>query len=294
MLRNRFVQVGLLGLIILFIIWKVALRRPAPKPPPQKGKIVFVAKRDIRPGEFITPFAVQQKRVSKPPANAVSDPTELQGRVARTFIRKGQIILLSHLGLLEEVAGLSARIPGAMRAIALEVTENEAPEIKDLKKDDTVDIVAIYEDGETPYSRTIAQGIQVIDIERIRPPQQQQQRRRGQAGARAQQQQQPPRPARYRLVLAVNPDQAERIVLAQATARLRFAIRARLLPPPSTEQLPKGWDVKTLFQGAFPRPPKPKEERKPKPVVKKVSPPPPPPPPVMEPKITISPETVRR
>ena len=281
MLRNRLVQIGLGIAFIVLIIWWRAGRAPSP-PPRKEGAIILVAKRDIQPGELLTRENVIQAKVSKAPPGALSDWRDIEGAYALTFIRKGDPILKAQVSPREEVPeSLSEVLGGGRRAMVFETTEAEMPIVKNIQKGDTIDILAVYQPPEgsegEPYSCTVAQGVEVLDIVRVMEMVKEEKKEGEKKKA-------VPRVTKIRLILAVTPDQAERIALARQVAQVQFLLRPRLLPPPTQELPREGWRTGDLFAGAFPRTKEAKAEKaeepqkpeKPSPVT-----PPPPSPPSM-------------
>lgn len=258
MLRNRFVQIGLGAAFIVLIIWWRAGRRP-PAPPPEK-EIILVASRDIQPGEALARDNVIQVKATKVPEEALSDWREIEGAYALAFIRKGAPILKTLVA-----KGLSDLLHGGWRAMIFETTETEMPIVREIRKGDTIDIVAVYEppagiEGR-PYSGPVAQGVQVLNVVRTVEPVKAE---RGQEEApREGERRPPPKVVKVQLILAATPDQAERIELARQVAKVNFLLRPRLLTPPSQEVLAVGWNPQELFPGAFPK--EPKEAPKPPP-----------------------------
>ena len=284
MLRNRFVQIGLGLAFLVLIIWAAKRRKP-PAPPPKKGVIVLVARRDIQPGEPLSRDNVIQVKVKSAPKEALTDWRDIEGAYALSFIRKGDPILRTQVSPKGEVArGLSDVLRNGWRAMVFETTEAEMPIVRNIRKGDTLDIVAVYQppegQGHQPYSGMVAQGVEVLDVIKIfETPKKAAQEEKGEKKAKTS----APRVAKYRLILAVTPDQAERITLARQVAQLHFLLRPKFLPPPSQEVLTVGWGPRELFPGAFPKPKKPS---KPAPSVK---PAPPSPPPVMQPSLPPAP-----
>lgn len=89
------------------------------------GQKVAVASRDLQPGTELTPDAVTtiDWPAGETPAGAFSDPSQLNSRVLKTVMARGEPVLESKLAPVGTKGGLSSVIDPGKRAITVRVNE---------------------------------------------------------------------------------------------------------------------------------------------------------------------------
>ena len=89
------------------------------------GQKVAVAARDLQPGTELTPSAVTtiDWPAGQTPAGAFSEPAQLDGRVLKTVMTRGEPVLESKLAPIGTKGGLSSVIDPGKRAITVRVNE---------------------------------------------------------------------------------------------------------------------------------------------------------------------------
>ncbi len=202
---------------------------------------VVVAEEDIPARVPITPAMVRIQQVpseTRHPAAFVK-ADEVVGKVTRQPITAGEQVLASKFGAQRGDSGLAFSIPSTQRAVAIKVTEQIGTGGLVIPGDH-VDIIAVF-DAKTmgkDMSALILQDVVVLAVaQRIEgepapaSTSSQVAKRVGQIGqAEASDKELPksnttPQPEAKTVTLAVTPEQAQRLVLAEETGKLRLALR---------------------------------------------------------------------
>lgn len=175
-----------------------------------KTTMVLVALEDIAPFTplQVSQFAAQQWPMQVVPADAITDPAQLQGRFARTMMLAGTPVRSAHLAGATGAGGsLAAKltevnVPG-MRAVAVAVDRAQGV-AGTLQPGDRVDVIAAVrverENGPaTTFSKIIALAVPVLH------------KADGEQGGK------------QHVVLMVDPQQAEEIAYAQMAGTVMLA-----------------------------------------------------------------------
>jgi pilus assembly protein CpaB len=231
------VVLGLLGAILVY----AAFSRDSSGPSRSEADApVVVAKSDIPARTRITPAMLEVRLV---PADAVgvlafSDPAKVAGQVTRFPINANEQVLQSKVvsttpGVNVGSRSLSYTIPPGKRAFAINISE-VANAGGLVLPGDYVDVVVIHdvefgragnvETRENYLVQTLFQNIEVlavsqgvVDVVPEATPVASGQRVRNTEGR--------PNPAATTVTLALTPEQAQRIYLAEANGRIRLSLR---------------------------------------------------------------------
>ena len=129
----------------------------------------------------------------------------------------GQPIRLSRLRSPDQ---LSYRVPEGMRAVTVAI-DPVAGVAGFLKAGDRVDVIATFEIGEAAMTRTILQNVELLALGTIAAPVEQKPAKEGEGEVEAKPEEQP------NATLAVDPEQAQKLVLSEARGKLRLALRPK-------------------------------------------------------------------
>lgn len=249
--RSRLVLVFsvILGIVAAVLVWgymqqvqeeadrqtkanSVAAAKPQTTP-------VVVAVQDIPTRSKLTPAMVSVKEVavSAKHANAYSSINEVEGKVTKMPISAGEQVISNKFAIGREEAGLTFVIPPSKRAVSVQVNEHIGSGGLILPGD-FVDIIAIF-DNKTmgkDMAALILQRVEVLAVAQSLEGEVQKEEPKGpvqQAGdqlrapqptiapvARPQAQ-----PQAKTVTLAITPEEAQRLVLAEARGALRLALR---------------------------------------------------------------------
>ncbi len=214
-----------LGLVAAYVV-RQALEKPpvvkAPEPQPDPGvKVVFAAV-NIPKNTRITD---QDVFVSHVPKNAkaaigtISSTPVAVGRIARETIKAGQAMRDEYLlAIGETLPDLAERLPEGMRAVTIDVVGTETGG-KRLAEGDHVDISLTVE-GTHPdlgevTTKTLLQDVLIVDAMESRP------RQRGTRRSS-------PQTLTEGLTVAVSPEDANKLIVAQRTGVLSVALRSAM------------------------------------------------------------------
>jgi pilus assembly protein CpaB len=209
-----FVLAGLVGLAAVFLIQRYISSRVATKPKPRPTAQVVVAQLDIAPGE---PLESRKLQVSTWPLDiippkTVSNPQQLNGRVALMAISKGEPILESKLAPVGTAAGLSGLLDSNM--LALTVKTDEVSGVAGfVNPGDRIDVLVELpkgggHDGKEHFSKIILQNLKVLS--------------KGQVWDQTVEKKPKVVPT---VTLEVTPEQAEMLNLATNEGKIRLALR---------------------------------------------------------------------
>jgi pilus assembly protein CpaB len=212
-----------LGLVAAYVV-RQALEKPpvaqAPQPTPDPGvKVVFAAV-NIPKNTRITDNDVYVSYVAKDTKAAkgtMRSPQIAVGRIVKQTIKAGQAVRDEYLlGIGESLPDLSERLPEGTRAVTIEVVGSETGG-KRLEEGDHVDISLTVE-GTHPdlgevTTKTLLQDVLIVDAMESRP------RQRGARRSTAQ-------PDANDLTVAVSPEDANKLIVAQRTGTLSVALRS--------------------------------------------------------------------
>jgi pilus assembly protein CpaB len=170
---------------------------------------VVVAARDLEPGSMLEPAMLQLTSwpAGSIPAGAISEIKELDTRVLRTSITRGEPLLDTKLAPIGTKGGLSAVIGDGKRAITVKVNEVIGVAGFALPGNYVDVLVNIRDDRDKPISKIVLEHILVLAV--------------AQEAARDE--------TKPKVVSAVtvevSPEQAERLDLARSVGSLSLALR---------------------------------------------------------------------
>jgi pilus assembly protein CpaB len=214
-----------LGLVAAYVVRQVLEKPPvvkAPGPKPDPGvKVVFAAV-NIPKNTRITDQDVFVSYVAKDAKAATGTLTSTPvaiGRITKQTVKAGQAIRDEYLlGIGESLPDLAERLPEGMRAVTIDVVGTETGG-KRLEEGDHVDISLTVE-GTHPdlgevTTKTLLQDVLIVDAMESRP------RQRGTRRAAT--------PLFTEgLTVAVSPEDANKLIVAQRTGTLSVALRSAL------------------------------------------------------------------
>lgn len=196
------------------------------------GTSVVVAARDIPAGTLIASDMVRLATVDRGAAlpGAFDSTAAVVGQVARIPIYRGEQLIASKLTAELVGAGLTYVVPPGKRAMAVRA-EKVVTAGGNVRPGDRVDVLALVEDsrddlrtGErqtTPLSLLLAQNVEVLAVEQRlqnRPA-------GGEPGDGTFLDQPQPLPEATVITLALSPEEALRVLLAEERGTIRMAVR---------------------------------------------------------------------
>ena len=227
---------GAVAALLAYSYLKRATSAPTAGPPPPVK--VIVAHEDLAVDTIIHSAMLAEDSVppDKAPSDAVNELSEVDGSVALTKISAGKPIRRSQIGARTAALGLNFVVPPGMRAVTV-ATDPVSGVAGFLKPGNRVDVIATFEVGRETVARTILQDVALLAIgteaTRAEEPQPQSEAtdQKG-AAPRA-----PDKPAdkpaakaadqriQATATLAVNPADAQRLILAAAKGKILLALR---------------------------------------------------------------------
>jgi pilus assembly protein CpaB len=208
-----FILAGAAGLLAVFLVRSFLVKKITV--PLQATRQVVVAEAEITPGTSLSGrlLRVATWPVDIVPSKAVAGLKELEGRVASTFIAKGEPILLTKLAPEGSAAGLGGLL--APDHLAVTVKTDEVSGVAGfVSPGDRIDVLVEMPSsgaGNEPYSKLILQNLKVLSKGQItdqstdRKPQ-----------------------VVQTVTLEVTPEQAEILNLATNQGKIRLALRNQL------------------------------------------------------------------
>lgn len=212
-----------LGLVAAYVV-RQALEKPpvakAPEPKPDPGARVVFASVNIPKNTRITEddvFVSFVPRDAKAAQGTLTSTPVAVGRITKQTIKAGQAMRDEYLlGIGETLPDLAERLPEGMRAVTIDVVGSETGG-KRLEEGDHVDISLTVE-GTHPdlgevTTKTLLQDVLVVDALESRP------RQRGTRRT-------PTPMVTEGLTVAVSPEDANKLIVAQRTGTLSVALRS--------------------------------------------------------------------
>ena len=213
-----------LGLVAAYVV-RQALEKPpvaeAPQPKPDPGvRVVFAAvniPKNTRISESDVYTSFVPRDVKAATGTVHSTPIAV-GRIAKQTIKAGQAMREEYLlGIGETLPDLAERLPEGMRAVTIDVVGAETGG-KRLEEGDRVDISLTVE-GSHPdlgeiTTKTLLQDVLIVDASASRP--------RDRSARRM------PTPLVEGLTVAVSPEDANKLIVAQRTGMLSVALRSAM------------------------------------------------------------------
>lgn len=213
-----------LGLVAAYVV-RQALEKPpvvkTPEPKPDPGvRVVFAAvnipkNTRISDADIYTSFVPKDVKAAQGSVHSV--PIAV-GRIARQTIKAGQAMREEYLlGIGETLPDLAERLPEGMRAVSIDVVGAETGG-KRLEEGDRVDISLTVE-GTHPdlgevTTKTLLQDVLIVDASASRP--------RDRSARRM------PTPVIEGLTVAVSPEDANKLMVAQRTGVLGVTLRSAM------------------------------------------------------------------
>ncbi|MBI2321370.1 MAG: Flp pilus assembly protein CpaB [Chloroflexi bacterium] len=234
-----------LGGLTSFLAWQY-VRQAGQATRPLETAPVVVVTTSIAPRTAITPdmVRVQQLPVAARHPDAARAPGEVVGKVARSALSPEEQVLTTKLFLQREESGLAFVVPPGKRAVSVAFTELVGSGGLILPSD-RVDVVGVFEvrpsapggpsGGQSTYVATLVlQNVEVLAIaQRIGGEDTRDAVARaaqdaglnGRGVGQAVRSQPQPQPQAKTATLAVSPDEALRLVLAEERGKIRLALR---------------------------------------------------------------------
>ena len=242
---------GLAALLTLLYLRSMAPKKPAAPPPPTEKEVV-VPLADIPANTILTAEMLGAKKVKieEAPKFAPAKPQEIVGYVSLVPLPADKPVAWEQVATRGAGLGLAGIVPPGKRAVTVPV-DQVVGVAGLLKAGDHVDVIATFEVGDELVARTILQDIELLAVgtqtsstptpEETKSAQQQQQQQpegQKQAGAGAQKSAEPKSGAPSQsatandkktqyvtATLAVTPEDAQRLILADSRGKLRLALR---------------------------------------------------------------------
>lgn len=239
---------GLAAILTLLYLRSMAPKKPAAPPPPTEKEVV-VPLADIPANTILTAemLGAKKVKVEQAPKFAPSKPQEIAGYVALVPLTADKPIAWDQVATRGAGLGLAGVVPPGMRAVTVPV-DQVVGVAGLLKAGDRVDVIATFEVGDELVARTILQDIELLAAgtqtsstptpEEVKAGQQPEGEKGAGAGAekagepKSGAQPQPgastttEKKVQYvTATLAVTPEDAQRLVLADSRGKLRLALR---------------------------------------------------------------------
>lgn len=215
--RKRMILISLtMGLVAALIVWRQANRNHQNQALAQQDLRVVVTTQPIEKFEPIDPalLKVQEVAPESAPADAIHSLEEVQNCIAARPLPAGTSLQNKDVLDVEDL-GLAAEIPPGRRAITVEV-DRVANVGGVLKPGRFVDVIATFDSpvaGEGKIAKTVIQRIKVLAVYRRRAA-----KVEGEATGGEE-------PDAMLVTLAVTPSEANRLVLADVSGKLRLSMR---------------------------------------------------------------------
>lgn len=219
MTQNRWIWIlaFLMAGVSAWLVYRTIETKPASKPAKIPTSEVVVAKVTIPPRTIIRPEWIELKTVPLHaiPSDALRGTKDVMGKITRSEILAGESIRKGRLLAENEKLGLPLLIPPGYRGVTVPVDEIVGV-AGFVKPGDIVDVLVTIDEGvieeNEKITMTLLQNVQVIAIgQDIDPPTKDEQAKKGKLASS--------------VTLAVQPLEAERLVLAGESGKLRLALR---------------------------------------------------------------------
>lgn len=247
------------AVLTIFVFKSMMSDKTVQKVEAPKTKPLIVASQHLFPGEVLSNDSikiVQWPEEQYPTESVYAEPTALIGRVLKNELYPGQPLYRQNLAGEDSRGGMPVLIPKGYRAMTVMVSENKGV-AGFVKPGDHVDIIGVFEyqipevtqkalvaksgtllEDSFSISQTVLQDVQVLAIaqemyekkSKIQEGVQQgaaQTNQAAQQSAPAAPTEPPPPPARVvsSVTVAVTPEQAEKLAIADSKADLRLTLR---------------------------------------------------------------------
>jgi len=197
--------------------------------PAPVSKAVIVAARNINAGQLVTSEMLRSSDVAHPAWTPEQKEMLLNiiGRVASRDIAAGEEVKAADFAPPETcraTSGQAFEVPPGLRALSVQTGSALAGQPELVRPGDQVDVIALTSQSGWTYSRTIVQNTPVLSVIEGGLPATPETPR--ESGVPSQGAARPAGPAT--VVLAVTPEQAEQIALAQMLGTIRLTVRNRM------------------------------------------------------------------
>lgn len=220
---------GVLAAVMVFAFLQEQERRISGPPPPRVS--VVVARTDVPSGARLTPemIGAQQVLAETRHPQAVQLTGEAVGKLTLYPLVKGEQVLASRLADKPKATSLAGVVPAGRRAVAVAATDVVGAGGL-IQAGDRVDVLAVFESRDGTKASSIAvlslENIEVLAVDRevggVEPKDSVLQMADTKKAAAA-----PASPATaHTITLAVTPEEAQRLMLADRSGTLRLALRA--------------------------------------------------------------------
>jgi len=215
-----FVCAALAAVLTLFFLRSVE-QRAAPREAAKNVEVVMPL-RDITAGTIVRSEMLGTTKVPEDevPAGAVRSPTEISGQVAQVDLVAGQAITRSQV---QSPTQLSYHVPDGMRAVTVAI-DPVVGVAGFLKPGDRVDVIATFEIGEVTITRTVLQNVKLLALGTTTTAAKPKRRPAEGEEAKVEAAEEKEQP---NATLAVNPEQAQTLILSDARGKLRLALRPK-------------------------------------------------------------------
>jgi pilus assembly protein CpaB len=205
---------GLLAALLVFLFVDAQKTRAAQMATPVS---VVVAVQDIPARTIIEPSALRLSRqpVGLLPSDCASTLEEVKGKVALEMIGAGEPIRRGKLSAKNASLGLAYVVKADMRAVAVAL-DPIIGVAGFLKPGDRVDVLATFVVDDISVTKTVLQDVELLTLGGEAQPTEVASKEGQSAQARTQ----------PNATLAVTPEQAEKLILAESRGKLRLALRA--------------------------------------------------------------------
>jgi pilus assembly protein CpaB len=205
---------GLLAALLAYVFLQRQSVRAAEMSQPVT---VVVAAQDIPARTMIEPGMVYetQKPVGALPANCAVSVREVMGRVTTAALATDEPVRRSVVSPLTASLGLAYVVPEGMRAVAVAL-DPIIGVAGFLKAGDRVDVLATFAVDKLSVTKTVLQNVELLAIGPEVVPEE----TKGSASEKAGRPKEQPN-----ATLAVTPQQAEKLILAEAEGKLRLVLR---------------------------------------------------------------------
>lgn len=222
------VACGVLAALLSYAYLRRAAATAQPTAP--TAATVVYSRVDAEPGTRVTPAMLGTRTVpvEQAPADAIRSPQEVAGWVVVARISAGEILTRANVREPSAALGLAFLVPEGLRAVT--VALDQVSGVAGLAKPgDHVDVIATFDLPGTnvTITRTVLQDVQVLAMGSQVAPAEAEQPAGAAPGAPQEGEGAQPRQAKVEATatLAVTPEEAEKLVLADSEGKIRLALR---------------------------------------------------------------------
>jgi pilus assembly protein CpaB len=212
---------AILAALALYAYWARSTRGRRPEVAKAASVTVVVASQDIAAESVVEAGKVGTAELpaDKVPRNAASDPGQVVNKVALVVLPAGEVIRMDQVAQPGPGHGLAWTVPPGMRAVTVAIDPISGV-AGFLKPGNRVDVLATLVQGDTTVAVTVLQDTELLALG---PEAQPTAPEKGEAASKEQPKRgEEPRPS---ATLAVTPNQAQDLVLADQKGEIRLALR---------------------------------------------------------------------